>query len=494
MKVKDLRAARHEDYDCDHRAMELIEGLDCGGEEWREKIAHWLPGGAVEPEDLLKERRARATYEPLLPVIITLTVGAMFAEAPVVEGLKADVWDNLSENCDRARTSWASFFASRTREMVLYRRAWVWLEAPPAVAQEVTEADSMQRLAGVYLRAIDPECVANWTMGDDGRLASVLLEEEVCVQANAAAKREKSIRWTLVDAKAIRSWVWTPTEDKSSPSPEDEVTEQPEIPHSYGFMPISMVEIEEGHSLGWRLLDPCTAHTRAQNELDWALYRAASELLVVTSSDATKTPKVGQGYWLQLYRDQHGADAASYVGPSGTSLQKLADREQSARTAVYRAAQHLQMAADPSSAAASQSAESKARDQEATAILLDSYGDTLRDFMTEVARNIARLTRSNPEAVVVTGLQGKERTDPAALLKAHVMAVELKEASPTARAMMLESEAAAMFPDIDADAMAAIKTEIAEFIAMTPPGTPAVEPAADPTDPIVEPDPGQPPA
>lgn len=485
MKVKDIRALRCDEYVEEHEICELIEGLYEGNEEWREHIAHWLPASKVEPADLLKERHARATYEPILPVVVNLTVGAILAEPPVVEGLADDIAKRIDQDCDGARTSLASFCAHQLKHMLLYRRAWTWIEVPRAEVAEISEADSRGRLAKVYLRIIEPECVIAWSF-DRGNLSGVLLEEEVTERPDIAAPPTRKVRWTAVDAQRIRAWEWTPKwPDQKEPEDEDDVAFVQDVAHGYGFMPIRVCELDSDKTLGWRLLDPCTAHVRASCELDWALFRSATELLVITSSSEVPTPKTGAGYWLNLRRDSGsggGRDSAEYVGPSGVSLDKLIQRERDARTAVYRAAQHIQMAADPTSAAARQSADSKARDAEPTAILLDTYGDTLRDYVLEIMRGVATLTRTNPDAVKVTGFQGKERTDAGATLKAHAMAGDLFAASPTAHALALRTQVAALFPDLDAATAQKINDEIEAAALLVMPGTgdPGAGPAPAP--------------
>lgn len=493
MKVKALRALRCADYDERHKTNERIEGLYEGGHEWREHLTYWLPKSEVEPGSLLKERHIRATYEPLLPVVVNLTLGAMFAEAPVIEGLPPDLWERLEQDVDGAGTSAVEFFKHAAKHAILYRQAMTWIEVPRAEVVEVTAADSMARLQRIYLRQIEPETIQATMYDARGKLSGVLLEEEVIERTDIAAPPVRKVRWTAVDAERIRAWEWTPQRpDQKDPDENDDAPQVMDVAHGYGFMPIEELRIPTDQSLGWRLLDPCTAHCRAANELDWALYRSATELLVIVAAGEVPPVSTGHGFYLKLNRDTmgSGSDRAEYVGPSGASLDKLAQREADARTAVYRAAQHLQMASDPNASAAKQSAESKARDAEATAILLDSYGDLLRDYITEVLRKVARLVGSDEAAVVVTGLQGKERTDPAAVLKAHTMAGDLMNASPTARAEMLVQQANALLPDLAPDTMAKIRAEIEADVSRTPPGAGGV---ADQPQKPAPPDPNAPP-
>lgn len=485
VKVKTLRSLnRGGEYG---KKMDRIHALYEGGEDWRKLLDFWLPTTVLEPVAVKDERHKWATYDPHLPVIVNLTLGNLFADDPTMDGLPDDVWGRLSANCDRQDTSWAEFFRSRMCDAILYRRAWVWVETPRSEQAPATLADENAVVANVYLRAIDARSVQTWSRDATGKLDAVLFHDCVDEVTDIAAPPVKVHRWTAIDAVRIRRWEWRSTEFKDKPDDEDDAQQLDDIAHGYGRIPVSMYELEHDQWLGGRLHDPCVAHVRADNELRWTIHRAAHEMLVITSREESKKPIVGTLQWLQLHTFADGpADKAEYVGPSGRSIDKQILAEQTAKTAIYRAAQHLHIAANPTAAGALQSAEAKSRDMEATGLLLESYTKGILDFMTEVGKLIAVVLGIDGTEVMAGGLRGEEDKDPKAWLESAALAVDLVGASPTAAKLIMLKQATVLLDDLDPETIDQIEDEIEAYLAGQTPGTGASVEAPDPNQPDPE--------
>jgi len=468
VKVKTLRSLKRGD----HEQMRRIHALAEGGEDWRKLLSYWLPTTVMEPNDVLIERHAWATYDPHLPVILNLALGSLFADPPVMEGIPDDTWERLEVDCDRLKTSWASFFRSRMRDAVLYRRAWCWVEAPRTAEAPATMADENAVLAGVYLRAIDARSVQTWSTDATGALAAVLFYDCVTETVDIAAPPVKIHRWTAIDAVQIRRWEWRSKPEQSEPTDDDDASEVATIAHGYGQIPVVMYELEHDQWLGGRLHDPCVAHVRASNELAWTIHRAAHEILTVTSREKMKTPTVGTLQWLQLHTYQDGpADKAEYVGPSGTSIDKQIELEEKAKVAIYRAAQMLHIAANPTAAGALQSAEAKARDMEATALLLESFTDGILDYMTEIGKLIMVVLGVKDADVKAIGLRGEEDKNPKAWLESVALAPDLIAASPTAAKLLMTKQASVLLDELDSETMEQIASEIDAYTNGQQPGS-----------------------
>ena len=418
MKVKTLRALGR---DC--TMANRIHALAEGGEDWRRLLGFWLPTTVMEPTDVKDERHKWATYSPHLPLIVNLLLGSLFADPPTMDGLPDDVWQRLESDCDRARTSWASFFRDRVSDAVLYRRAWTWVDVPRSEVVAQTAAQENEVLSRVYLRAISDRSVMRWSCDATGALEAVLFHDCVEASDDIVTKPTKVLRWTAIDSTRIRRWTWSPSESEPEPTDESEAVQEPEIVHGFGRIPVCMYELNDNQWMGKRLHDPCVAHIRASNELAWTIHRAAHEMLVVISRTEMKTPTVGTLRWLQLRTHETGpADKAEYIGPSGVSIDKQIAHEQTARTELYRAAQMLHIAANPTAAGALQSAEAKARDMEATALLLESLTDGAIDYMTEVGKVIGSVLGLPDEQIAdikAGGLRGEEDKSPTAWMEAR---------------------------------------------------------------------------
>lgn len=470
MKVKDLRALGR---DCSQA--NRIHALAKGGEDWRRLLDFWLPTNAIESPEVKTERHKWATYSPHLPLIVNLLLGNLFADPPTMEGLPDDVWARLEQDCDRMRTSWASFFRERVNDAVLYRRAWCWVDVPRSEVAPQTAAQENETLAKVYLRAICDRSVMRWTHDATGALEAVLFHDCVEESQDIVRRPVKILRWTAIDATTIRRWEWSPSESEPEVTENSEATQTLNIAHGYGRIPVCMYELDETQWMGKRLHDPCIAHIRADNELKWTIHRAAHEMLVITSRAEVKTPTVGTLQWLQLRNNDNGpADSASYVGPSGRSIDKQILHEQGTRTELYRAAQMLHIAANPTAAGALQSAEAKARDMEATALLLESLTDGAIDYMAEVGKLIGTVLGLPEEQIAdikAGGLRGEEDKNPKAWMESAVLAPDLVAASPTAAKLIMLKQASILLDDLDAETMDEIEDEIEAYLSGEQPGS-----------------------
>jgi len=481
VKVKTLRALGR---DC--TMANRIHALAEGGEDWRRLLNFWLPTTVIEPTDVKDERHKWATYSPHLPLIVNLLLGSLFADPPTMDGLPDDVWERLEADCDRVRTSWASFFCDRVSDAVLYRRAWTWVDVPRSDVVAQTAAQENEVLSRVYLRAISDRSVMRWSCDATGALEAVLFHDCVEASDDIVTKPTKVLRWTAIDSTRIRRWTWSPSESEPEPTDESEAVQEPEIVHGFGRIPVCMYELNDNQWMGKRLHDPCVAHIRASNELAWTIHRAAHEMLVVISRTEMKTPTVGTLRWLQLRTHETGpADKAEYIGPSGASIDKQIAHEQTARTELYRAAQMLHIAANPTAAGALQSAEAKARDMEATALLLESLTDGAIDYMTEVGKLIGSVLGLADEQIAdikAGGLRGEEDKSPTAWMEAAALAPDLVAASPTAAKMIMLKQATILLDDLDSETIDEIEDEIETFLGGQRPGTGIVPEGAETPD------------
>lgn len=472
MKVKQLRA-RHPSRDGEAgQTLERCHALMEDGEAWRKLLPFWLPRSEVEGEAQYAERHARATYEPHVSGILGITLGALFEDPPSLEGIEETVWRRLEQDADRTGRGFAEVMREAAEHLLTYREAWTWADLPARKGPApTTEADERDILNGVYLRQIHPLSVLDYGDDAEGRLAWVVFEEQIRERASVAEAAVTVWRWTAIDAQQVRRWEWKPAQEGQVPGPEDDATELAAVSNGTAGIPVVRSILPARLWLVKRLLSPAVALIRADNELAWSLYRAAVEMLAITSASPAPV-KLGQGYGLRLARDKEGEDKAQFIGPSGVALDALHRDKQQRKVELYRVASQLAVADDPSAASARQSGDSKAQDWSSTRIMLAGTAGAVRDLVYEVGKVIARRLNKPDAEVRALGMEKWKDGDTAAFLASAALAAEAVQASPTLAVKLVVKQAAALMGEgLDADDLAKIEAEATAFYAGQTNGT-----------------------
>jgi len=437
--------------------LERLEGLYCGGHEWREKIATWIPQNTSEPSDLWKERKERAVYHNHAGPIVDLIAAWLFSEPPATEGLDEE-W---LKNVDRRRTDWTPFWKSLFTDALVYRRAYCWVNLPARSADLHVENRAQEEQLGLlrpYLVPLEAEEVIDWGEDDAGALSWVMIRQNFQVRSSVAAGRQSGIRWIYADSTQIQVWEWMATKDKPAPDDKDVIPEKRKIEHGMGVLPIVCLELPEGlHAMG-KLHDPAVALLRASNDLDWALHRANHALMTVTTKDGVAPIKLGAGYFISLNRDADGKDEVDYAEPSGATFTASSERIKDLREELYRVVQAMALTVSPNAQA--QSGESKARDWQAMEVILSAYAGLVLEAMLAVGQIVAKIL-GLPDPTV-SGLDGWQQEDLTELLNQITLVAGLQIPSPTMKKELQKAIVRRLLSDLDADKLATIAKEIDE--------------------------------
>lgn len=458
MKVKLLQASHpaHDPHEVErHRA--LYEG----GQRWHDLIDTWLPKAQVEPDELWVRRKALATYFNHAGPIVDFFGAYLFAEAPSVDGVTGSWLEDWLGDVDLQGTSLATFFREAFVEACQARRAWVWVNLPrrPEGLEPLSLADE-ERAGLLDAHLVLLPDVHSWGVDEAGRVSWVVSREVFERRASLEEEPRAVWRWTHITRTRIQRYEWTAKEGQARPLPEDEALLVEDVAHGFGELPVARLELPAGLWLMRKLHDPAVSALRARNDLDWGLHRGAHSLLAITGAWESAQPTLGPGYWLQLYRDQHGADEAKFIEPSGASLTILAEDLKARRDDLYRVAQQMALAADGQSTQMARSGESKKRDYQATEIVLAAYADLVRGFIADTVRLVARARRVEA-APTIKGLDGWQNESLDVFLAALAQATEAKQLSPTFRKLAARRQAERILgAEVDPEELQEIRDEI----------------------------------
>lgn len=457
-KVKVLRQT-HPDYNPDQLAR--LEALYEGGEVWRGLLHWWLPKNAVEMDNVYKDRLKRAAYTNHFGSLTDLWAAFLFAEAPTLEGSEDEFWASFWEDSDGKGSTMGQFWRARLLEALWGRQSHVWINLPPE-GEEVMGSRAEQEEAGKldpFLVALGPRQVIDWGEDDKGNLLWVMVEGTVSERAGPDAPRTRKWVWTHIDAQQIRRWEWKPR-DLNDPDPKpddgDEAGELEAVSHPFGVLPVVRLGLPSGLWAGAKMHDPAISLLRGENDLDFALHRAAHALLWIKGKWDEGSPIIGPGYYLHIPPEGD----IGYAEPSGAQFEALAKDVERRREELHRVVQLMAVGAGSNVNRARMSGESKEKDWKAVDIVLHSYAELTKAAIEQTAQIVAKL-RGIDDTLKVAGLDSWEIEDLEQFMAAAAAALDAREMSETFRRVVAKRQAKRLLEDeVDAEVMATIEKEI----------------------------------
>lgn len=431
---------RHVRFDPDHLAM--ISALCDGGKSWRAVITRVLPKNAAEPADVWRDRKTQAAYFNHMGGLISILVGHLFSEPTEMAG-GGNYWEALAEDADHHGTDWDEWWAKAFLDALKNRQSFAWVNVPARVLAEDAEPaanlaeQEAQGELDAHLVLLSGEHVIDWSEDAAGNLQWVMVEHQDWIRDGPDKPPRVVWKWTSYDATAIRRWEWSdPAGSLITPPANAEARELPEVLHGYGVLPVVRLQLPTGLWMGDKLHDPALHLCRRENDLDWALYKAAHALLYIKSEWGDEgAPVIGPGYYMELGKD----DEVGYAEPSGRNFEILRQRVKDIRQELYRVVQAMAQGLDNSASQQAQSGDSKGMDWKASEILLSAYAGKILDTMTKTAL-VVKAIRSTDEPPTFSGLHTGEDEGTDTFLERAALAIDARAMSPLFRRVVAKRE------------------------------------------------------
>lgn len=462
METKKI-AARHDEWKRWADCLDIIDLLYCGGESLRTQAAKVLVKRPKELQDVYQARCQMFNYQNVLGPSLGWYEAALFAEQPTLDirvgdkPLEDEPYADFVNNCDRRGTVLYDFLRRVFLDAVLFRRAFVLVDAPAASADVRTLAD--QRAAGAlapYLVRYDPRQVINWAYDDFGNLLWLVIETDH-VERTFAGQDASYRLWRYYNRAEYRTFRAEIKDGK----PEDTAREIARGAHTQtaaGVVPFAVMELPDSLWFGNRAYLPALAHLNKTNALDWGLFTGCLPIPYVKGrlDSGTGTPKVvSETAYLEL--EENGE--AGYIEPSGAAWQAMTDNIASLREELYRQL-HLQSQGRSTEATpAAQSGFSKEMDMAPARDILGKFGDTIRETLTRI---LGMVSQARGERDMTFSVRGYQFADVDA--QSGIDIVKNLEASgcpsPTLVKAAWKQAAREVSPDQPAEFYAAVDTEI----------------------------------
>lgn len=438
-----------------------------GGDAWRVMMKTWLPRHPQESYALYKHRKDMATYENNAGPIADLLAGGLFTRPPQIEQYDGDWVNDFMRDVDRRGNNFNSWLEARLLDAMQGQRAYAWVNIPEVeqLPSNRREQEDMGQL-DPYLMCLNAIDVIDWAHDGLGRLEWLMHKYTESVRPSIDSERVTRCTWTYINGEVIRRWVWTAPDTRThEPKDWEEIPEVPPIVHGFGEIPVVEMRLKDSMFIMGKLRDPAVALLRSQNDLDWALYRAAHALLWIRSKWDPEQPLLAPGAYYQLSRDSNGRgiDEMGYAEPSGNSFEHQAGRITQQRHGMFRVVHQMAQSYDPNTGSRAQlSGESKAQDWRATEIVMSAYASALRPFIARILRLVSRVKNGTDGAQtpLVKGMAGWHQEDLLPFLTASSLATEALMLSETFHRVVAKEQVRRVLPHLPEEVIMVIEDEI----------------------------------
>jgi hypothetical protein len=310
-------------------------------------------------------------------------------------------------------------------------RAWTRIDLPFLLDEETGEprrydSQASQQQDGAldaYAVITEPESVLDWEVDESGELIWALIGVICKKRESLADDRDWITRKFLLLDRASWAKYEIRHKEKEEPKPEDQVTMVASGSHSFDRVPLLRFEVPEGLWAMEKLESLARAHFNEVNALDWAVIQSLFQELYEFEGPEVGTPGMQiseaqedeERAWVQprgqgFVQTRGHQDRAEFIGPDTSPFDFALKHEQSKRSEMHRVTHQMALALDNSAAALGRSADSKAHDKAATAVILQALGKIVREHAEDIY-NCVSAGRGEKTLVGQWNAQGMEKFD-----------------------------------------------------------------------------------
>lgn len=403
---------RNPEYDAGY--WRRLRGLYSGGKKLladQNLLREIFPPHRDEHDKVYEERVKRAFYTPYCGEIVDHLVSALCSQpitmttegAVDTEDAYPEWYDDFYKDVSPAGGKEESFRDLLKSSMLTAQQtkcAWVLVDLPVSrdefgepLQYQDRKAQEDAGALDAYAVRVEPESVIDWEEDDTGELEWALLHVVENKREGLTGSRDYvTERWTYYDRIG---WYQYALRHKKGETPKDTAVVPliDEGTHSFGRVPLVRLTLPDGLWTMAKLEGLAREHFNKRSGLAWAElqsllpelyeYNGPEETLGGTPVSenqedpqrATRQPR-GQGF-VQIRGHQ---DKAEFVGPDTAPFAESRQSCDSLRDEMHRVTHQMALSTDNGPAALGRSADSKAQDKAATAVVLYELGKLLRSF------------------------------------------------------------------------------------------------------------------
>lgn len=462
--IKDLRQ-RHPSIDVEEYAR--LRALYEGGKRFKEHLRHFLPPRPSEPEERYKCRQREAVHRNYLGPIVDYFTALLFSSSPraLAKGSTGEVIEELDEfyanfnaDCDGLGTDFDDTFQSLLTDAMVSGTSWIWPRHPAGDAPTNRAQFEASGIGNSWIKRLTVDDVLDWESDDTGQLAWAIVYEKSSRRTALSGGRSTIIEtWYHLLPDRVDTYQIEYQDDKK---PDEASTEVPKIasdPHRYGAVPLICLDLPPALWVASRLESPQLAHFRLTNAQTWGMAATCYAMPVVKVKDPKQFQALmGSGYGFYIHPDE----SVEWTAPDAAPFDALREEIRSHKDEIFRIANTMALGVENNAAAVGRSAESKAADARATAVVLQAYAAIIKEVMERTYDLVSR-ARSDTLEWSIDGLDDFGANDIVGMVE---MLEQIETAggipSKTFNVEFKSRLAESLMPDLEFSKKQAIRKEI----------------------------------
>lgn len=467
--IKQLKQ-RHPSIDVDE--VERLRALYEGGKRFRDMLVQFLPARPQEPKQRYAARRKEAVYRNYVGPIVDYFTALLFSSSPRASAKDESgetieetdgFYSRFNSDCDRLGTNVDNLFKEVLTDSLVAGKSWIWLRHPEDVgARNLAEFEKLG-VGDSWLSSLTQDEVLDWETDDSGNLAWAVVYFKTRKRGSLSEGRNSVVEvWhhllpDRVDTYRIEY------DDKKKPN--EDRTEVPLIssaPHRYGQVPLVCLELPVGLWVTSRLETPQLAHFRLSNAQTWGMSATCYAMPVFSVRDPKQFQSaMGAGYGFYISPEE----SITWTAPDAAPFAALSEEIKSHKDEIFRIAHTMALGVENNAAAIGRSAESKATDARATAVVMLAYARVVKEAIEAVFDMVSR-ARADKITWSIEGMDDFAASDVFGIIEAlneleGAGGIPSKTFQVEAKTRIAES----LMPDLSQATKNAIKKEIGEGVA-----------------------------
>ena len=386
----------------------VVEGGDSMTDAMKRKL---LPNPDGRPEGVIKERVKLATYCNKISPILSRFNSELFKNPAVPTGSNDLFWSDeffkngaLLEGDDDGRASFDTFLMNAMMSALTCGKAIAQIDTKSAVGAVSLAQQKESGELNPYVILHPRSALWDWKSGRDGfsfcKLHQFQLVKETWDSASVPQhiftifyRRDGAVLTSKYIVKKI------PKDNKPVPPQafidaveEKEITIETVIENAPIFnvrgkfeFPIVTLTLPKSLWMAAQLFDCQKSYFNQTAALEYALYTSNYSMPIITGvddedDDPLQNRKMGDGYYLTLKTGQ----AITSFERSGGNIQTAIGYRSEIKRDIYDVLQQIAMSASDGAAIIARSGVSKAEDRRPEEILLERYGQCVKEFVLQV--------------------------------------------------------------------------------------------------------------
>ena len=473
------------------------------GKLLKSNIKSFIPQEQFENSLTYNNRLLNASYKNYFGSIINSYVSELFSKTisviPAADSdnqatpgddvdIKEDFYQQFSRNADLKGNSFTTVLENILTEALVQSHAYLFIDFPKPSAEPMNRLEEEESgVLRAYIYSLPTEAVIDWEKNDEDEFTFVVIKTESCIRTSLQDQRKmRTIRfkvWTKEDSKVSWQIYELKTKVDREPNNNDDCILVENGISSFTEIPIIELKIDNKLAIGSLIADNCIEYFKRYSALVFAesrnlfsipVYAQSAEFDGLSVNSASDNPNRGNQTSVQMSAKGFAViaekDSISFVEPDGKAYEIVDSQLKELKDEIYKITNVMANSLTGTTKASNQSGLSKLVDNHSKTIVLEAYGELIKDFSIKIYNLISEFRGEN----ILWSCLGMDSfnltLDRDQLLKEALAfgQMEITKYSKTAKKLFLSQICTQFLDYLTPNEQLVIKQEISEAVDATP--------------------------